>query len=387
MGLDSASKSFQNAVQNPLKKKLKPSVRGQDFPEGFRFEEVTGPMEEVTLAGSWMPKVPFTFGGEQKVIKQFYPGNSEPTMHVVGSEETDVTINGRFHDKKFQSDAYYGASTEMQQLIESIRLRGNVLRIRLGEWQRYGFLTNAQFDMKKLSDVEYKLTFSIIGFNLPKNYRTLETQNSIPFEINKQLTDGAAALLLAQSSIPSDIPQSLFNAISELISEVAGAITALTSFVDTVLSVVKELAATISKVLGLIRHAINLVQRYKIEMGKIAFNLNQSATFSAGSGAGSTAATTAVNPIIAQQRAQAFLSNSISSMSDLAKILAEMQQRFRAMQETTPLTRYRVVDGDSLQKISGRFYSNADHWKKIYDHNKLTSTVLVSGSVLEIPKI
>jgi nucleoid-associated protein YgaU len=64
-----------------------------------------------------------------------------------------------------------------------------------------------------------------------------------------------------------------------------------------------------------------------------------------------------------------------------------MLLRFKAMQETTPLTRYRVVDGDSLQKISGRFYSNADHWKKIYDHNKLTSTVLVSGSVLEIPKV
>jgi len=34
-----------------------------------------------------------------------------------------------------------------------------------------------------------------------------------------------------------------------------------------------------------------------------------------------------------------------------------------------------------------KYYNDASHWSDIYDHNKLTSSTLVVGSILEIPKI
>jgi hypothetical protein len=387
--LDSGAKALgnaTNAIKDPFNRNVdKTGLRGHDFPDGFRFQELTGEKQLVVMAGSWMPKVPFVFGGQHRTSKEYYAGNSEPTIHVLGSEEDDLSISGRFYDKRLPTNTetdFYGASYEMQESINEIRRRGNVLRIWLGEWQRYGFLTGCQFEMKRKGDIEYKLTFAIIGTTLPSNYRFLDKENQVPATVNKELIDKAALWLETSDSIPTSMPASISEVLNDAISEVGDALDQVTDFVDSLVDTVDQTVSSVNRGLGLIRYATNLIQQYKTRIGKIAFSFTESVNFAPPA----SGMTTGANLVVARQQASAYIGSTMSQMNNLNTLLASMRLRFAAISATVPLARYRVTDGDSLQKIAMKFYQNADLWQKIYDHNKLTTTALTSGSVLEIPK-
>jgi hypothetical protein len=384
MGLDSAAtkvSQFSNDIRNPAKRAVKNTLNGDDFIEGFRFEELGGNKDKVILAGSYMPKEKFTFGGEQKITKEFYPGNSEPSLHILGSQEEDVIITGRFYDKRYPvGQDFDGMATKMQQLIDDIRRGGQILKITLGEWKRYGILTKCSFDMKRLGDIEYSITFSILGLSLPKNYRFLDESQTMPYAINRDLIAKAALYQIGYTSIPETMPASIGDMFKELINDLASAIKLVTDTVDAILSVVEDIASAVNRLLGLVRYAMNVIQAIKTRLGKLTFAIGQSLTY------GTRAAGTLPNPIMATQQAAAFISGAISGANTLAAMLAEMRERFRAMARTVPDRRHRVIDGDTLQRLAVKFYGNADEWRHIYDHNKLTTTDLTVGAILEIPK-
>jgi len=67
--------------------------------------------------------------------------------------------------------------------------------------------------------------------------------------------------------------------------------------------------------------------------------------------------------------------------------LQRLKERLSQLSQSLPLGRHLVVTGDTLQKIAIKFYGSADNWKRIYDYNSLTTTDLVVGRLLEIPRI
>ena len=76
----------------------------------------------------------------------------------------------------------------------------------------------------------------------------------------------------------------------------------------------------------------------------------------------------------------------ISGSSELSSFLERLRQQIDNLAGNTPIGRHLVVDGDNLQKISVKFYGTPDNWKKIFDYNKLTTTELSTGTLLEIPQ-
>ena len=78
--LNNGTGSFQDKIRNPFEKKVNAPFRGADFPEGFIIEELDNLNNTVKttikLAGNYMPKIPFTFGGEQRIKK-------DPLSYVV----------------------------------------------------------------------------------------------------------------------------------------------------------------------------------------------------------------------------------------------------------------------------------------------------------------
>lgn len=388
MSLDSAAKSvtnFSNVVRNPATRTVNATQRADDFSEGLRFQELADPKEMIVLAGSWMPKDKLAFGGEQKINKTFYPGNSEPVIHVVGAEEDDITIMGRFCDKNLPANTekdLYGVAYELSKKIDALRRRGSVLRLWLGEFQRYGILTKSNFELKRLGDINYSLTFAIAGFELPSNYRYLGDSKAIPYEVNNELIDRAKFWQQSHSRIPTEVPASIGDILRAAISDVATAVKLVTDAVDAVVSTVEDIAGAVNRLAGLIRYAINFIQTIKLRLGKLAFQVQQSFTFGSTSYAGSVP-----NPIVASQKTAAAVASTLSGANSLQALLAELRERFKEMAKTVPDRRHLVADGDTLQKLAVRYYSSVDEWKRIYDHNKLSSTALVSGTVLEIPKL
>lgn len=47
---------------------------------------------------------------------------------------------------------------------------------------------------------------------------------------------------------------------------------------------------------------------------------------------------------------------------------------------------HEVRKGDSLWSISTKYYGIGTKWRKIYDYNKLSSTVIKEGQIIKIPK-
>lgn len=371
MGLLNGIQSVQNTIRNPFSASTNVTFDGPDFPDGFLIQEIleNGKIgEEIRLMGNQMPKIPFTFGGKQRIKKEFYSGSSEPAMQVMGGEENDVTIKGTFKDKRYQDPALKNVSSDIQQLITGIRLRGNLVRIALGEFERYAIILEDVYDLKRLSNLDYSITFSIIGFNAPKNAHFLEQTREVPFAINKDLIAAASDFQANNLGYPTSVPFSIADAINGLTNLVAGAIATVTGFIDTIVSTVNDIQKAITRVKGLIKYTQGKIRDLKNFVGGLKpFDSAQALT--------------------GKYAAAKYYSSVMRLAVGLTAILERLRKQISGLGNTLPLGRHFVISGDTLQKISVKFYGFADNWKKIYDYNNLSTTDLVSGTTLEIPRV
>jgi hypothetical protein len=363
-----------------------PAEFGPDFAGGFVVTEIVNrkPKAEAdgygfTLKGSFMPHVPFSFGGSQSIVKEYYPGNTEPVVQVLGPKESDLTIKGRLYTKKFKDVTLKDAATDFQQQIDGVRIRGNLLKLSMGDWHRYGYLEEVNFDLKRTADIEYTLKFSLVGFNPPKECKLVADRDDNFVFANQDLVAKTKAALDTMKNYPETMPRTLSEFLDDQISNVASAVNLVTDFIDGILSDVESMTKSANRALGLIKNAQSTISSTARRIGAIELTI---ASLADGF---STAAdqTTAV-----YRNAQHFknISRGTGGMSSLQIQLAALREKYKAFSETVPLTRHLVADGDTLQRISMRYYDNADLWKKIYDHNKLLSSNLTSGTVLEIPR-
>lgn len=370
-GFQGQVNSLVNKIKNPFEKQVSSDFTAPDFPDGFKISEIlpTGSNgDKIVFIGNWMPKIPFTFGGTQRMKKEFYSGYSEPTVQVFGPEESDITINGLFKDKRFSNIALRNISTEMQQKVDAMRIRGNIVRLQLGEFERYAIIKETKFDMDRLSRVGYAITFSIIGFNAPKNAIFLQRKKEVPFAISKELNDLTKAFAEASGKVPKTVPQSIADIINGLTNDVAQVIGTITNFVDQIFSTVQDIKTAVNRIKGLIKYAQQKLNAYKRQVGAlVSFDPTISIT-----GRYSNAK---------------YATSSIASSSSLSSLLERLRAQFATLVNDLPLARNLVKQGDTLQKIAIKFYGNANDWKKIYDFNNLTSTDLTPGVMLDIPRL
>jgi LysM repeat protein len=377
-----------------------PNFQADDFAEGFTIKEyVNGSPRngsdkpDLVLKGSFMPHQPFTFGGEQHMNTTWYPGNSEPTVQVLGPKEKNLTIKGEFRLKKFKRVYSHGKNdqgipemtetqvrqiaVEYQEQLDQMRIRGNLLHIQMGEWKRWGFIQSVSFDVRTLADITYEVEFMISGFTKPLNTKIARGYDDNLKAPNQALIDGALAAISAMSQFPKDIPRSLSDFLNQQISLVAGAIGIVTGFIDDVVGDAEKITASANRAIGLIANA-----RATISSSARRIDAVSTSVSNLGSSVSDQWAKTKVTV-----QAVGHMHDIKTYYASLASMLAALQAQYASLAKTVPLQRYLVVAGDSLQKISNKFYGTPDHWQEIYDHNKLTSTSLVVGSVLEIPKV
>jgi len=359
--------------------------RRSDFEEGLRIVEIVNGKErsadQILLVGTLLPKESFAFGGKQRLKKTFYPGSSEPSFQIFGPEEKPVTIRGTI-DLKTVGDASLfdgkeSAAVEYQELMDAMRIRGNLVKITLGEWKRYGFLNETTFTLYSLTKIDYEIQFEIAGFNLPKNYYVLDGTDGDVVAPNKALTNKLIEQLKLNENKPLEMDQTLSGAINDFVSDVAAKVALVTNFVDSIVTDAEKLESSAQRALGLIKNARAFISRTNRAIGRIARNID-----SLGKGFPDETSKT-----LAALKNAEHLNKVQSGNRDLNALLAELKLKFASYISTLPLRRHVVVQGETLQKISMKYYGTADNWKKIMDHNKLTSTDLSAKSIIEIPRI
>ena len=381
-GLSSATQQFKGPFDRFNKAPIE--LLPEDFPDGFWImpfkDGKERPKDAVQLAGNWLPFAPFTFGGKQRLVRNQYPGQSEPTVHVLGSEEDNTIIKGRLRTKHIPLDTetdFRPLAREQQKRIDLLRIQGLLCRFSLGTWQRFGFVEATSFQLKTMADIRYSIDLFIVGFNPPTDCRVLKISRTIPFDINKDLIVAASQFQTTQTEnlekFQSQFNRSFFDQMNTAIGEVAEAIGLVTSFIDNVLSIADDIAKTIDRANGLILNAKANMSAYQRTVG--AFNPVGNTTNPAviGIGAGYINAN--------------FLSVSQSEVSSLLDLTSRLGFELSQFREKAPLQRHLIKAGDTLQKLATKFYGNADAWQEIYDHNNLGTTVLIVADVLEIPRL
>lgn len=359
-----------------------PSFVQDDFVGGFVITEIVDGKEDVDgavrLDGPFTPHRPFRFGGEQKLVKNYYAGSKEPTVQVLGPRESDTTITGRLKSKRFKDERLRTAARAYQELLDNMRLRGNLVKITWGdEWTRYAFVEKVEFELETLAEINYSVQFSVVGFDKPTNCKFVDDGASNIEKPNQDLKNLIDQALADITNIPTSMPQSLADQIAGWISDVAGVMATVTGFVDGILADPNNLLRSANRALGLIKYARAYVSSRARLLGNISLAIsNLGSSFS--DEAQKTAATVKNIDAIYRNK-QTFVT--------FQQYLVALQAQFAALARTVPLMRHLVVDGDNLQRLAIKYYNNADLWKKIYDHNKLRTTDLEVGKVLEIPRL
>jgi nucleoid-associated protein YgaU len=245
---------------------------------------------------------------------------------------------------------------------------GELIKITLGEWRRWCVLAETSFKEKSKSDIEYEISFEIISDKPPTNCYQLTDTKEETFQDNADLL-AEAADLQANYSGQSDIDQSFADKLTQYVDDVATAVASVNSFVNTLLTQAENIEQGITRAIGLIKVARRNIANMIRRVGALSYAVS-------GSGG-----------ITRQFKSVSSSANAISSASSIMAILAKMQQQFEAIRKTLPKARYKVQSGDTLQRISIKYYGTPNSWDKIYDHNKLTTTALTRGTVLEIPNL
>ena len=342
--------------------------------------KASGPV--IVLNFDALPHQPFSFGGEQRLVKEYYPGNSEPTVQVLGPKESEQTIKGRLKAKrikfntKAEQDEFREYARAMQSKMDAVRIAGLLCYFELrgsgGTWFRWGYIEKTKFEMKTIADIDYELDLFIIGFNKPEGHIIVNNPQGIPYDASKQLSEGLLKARAALFPVPSTITRSAAQQLNDAIGEIAEAVNLVTGFVDTVLGEVDSLKASLERAKGLIKNARTKISQYQRRIGGISPEGGY--TKSAGLG------------VSGAYKNATYLQASQKNVFDLLTLLAAMYATISKIAATTPLGRHRIVSGDTLQTIAIKWYNDATKWDEIFDHNKLTSTVLTVGQVLEIPR-
>ena len=371
--------SLTSQLRNPFKRSTDTSgVPTPDYAEGFIIEELLdGPRNnnKIVLNGNMMPKDRFDREITLRRTKDHYPGSDEPVIHILGFEENDITIKGRFYDKKYtettpNGEDFRGVATQMRIALEEMEKRKNIVRISLGEWRRYALIDKVKTSEKTAADIDYEITFVIFGTKQPVNAQLMDRLSDIPIDVNEKLIVAAQQFQKDFAAAPKEMPASIGDIMNQLTGSVASVLGVATGFIDDVISTGEDITNSLGRAIGLVRYARNSLIVYKRRAGAISYSL----------------AFNNIN-VPARYRSTAFIANSITATLSIQEILNQLLKRFEELIRTVPLSRHRVITQDSLQKLSTKFYGVPDYWKKIYDHNKLTSTNLTVGSVLEIPRL
>ena len=367
---------------NPFSQKVTLAAKGPDFAQGFTITEyINGKPQAkiISLVGNMMPMQPFGYGGEQRLLKEWYAGNPEPAVHVMGSKESDLIIHGRFKDKHYKDPTYYGAAYQYSILLDALRRRGNLVKFGMhgvaGDWFRYGFLEKTDFKMNRQSWIDYEFTFLVVSETQPINNYFSAPDKSAPSAANQKLIDATTAFASTYTAVPASMPQSLAGKINDLVNGVAKNINLVTNFVSNLITTAQDIEAAANRALGLIKNARTSISVFQRQIDNIAHTFTNLASGNA------------VNQALGTFKNIDHIGRANASSRDLGAFLAQLESQFKSISQTLPKARAKVQQGDTLQSLSMKYYGTSEHWDAIYDHNLLTTTVLVPGRILEIPNI
>lgn len=339
---------------------------------------------EWTAQNFSMPRGPWEYGVAVRTVRTDYPGSTEPSEQVLGSNFEPFTMSGVWDDK-YNGGELSGFAEDTRVAFEQMVRRGNLCRIQLagalGTTQMvvYGLITHFKAMVRDAHRCGYEFTVSPhyrdpagdVRTNTALAPKPTDSPDSYAAKI-KQLVDDLHQRVAAAPSVYM-VGNTYANVVAavDTISEHADTLTAVVS--GRVLSLTTEPAAIGSNSLSRMVSALQAVRDASADLIPLADVSSDAAALSLVVGRIIWEQEDWTRAVRADARALILLADAAAR--DMASLVSPDVQAL-----------YRPTAGESLYSISTRFYGTADRWRDIYTRNGLIAFTMTGLETLAIPQ-
>jgi len=377
----------------------------------FIIRELTGDKREFRLAGRALPYPPFTLSGKQRNSLTWYAGSPEGTIQMLGAEEEQTTINGKWKDRflrrvedlspdeqraaGFDRAARGVAGTsepaagqygepgaqingqpinnirELAEEFDDVRRKGQILEVSWVNQVRQGILERFRQSWFVAQEVEWEMTFTWINqgtqlADIPIQERSLDLSDfaveaQAQLDILRELQDGAIPLNGAVDDL---------QAVNQRIDQVQQAVLQFQDAIIVNAQAILDPLRTAQRAVGILDFIQTTAEETAdaIESRLDSAVLNIEETFG----------------IKLDQRGQLITQKQAAlSISNTSAIRKEQVKK-----QLNPelVSSFVARDNTDLRDVALQFYGVADEWRSLLDFNNLDTSRLSANQVIFVPR-
>lgn len=399
----------------------------------FQIEELSGQGRVLILRERALPYKPLKLTGKMRIDTTSYAGNPIATQQAMGSEEGKTSINGMWKDR-FVAAANATAGREPATLdgdpiesifdlvtvVDSFRKSGQQVRVTWGQVIRVGMIEEFEHTWDRVMDVAWSITFvwASQGEETPANPSATVRVEDAAARLRDAVQDIAnSAGPLGIKNLPVLTPPNPFQAVSQALSDVyntvADQIAVAQDFGKDVAGTVQQLYAAVDAFADLAAQAGQLIQQpfdiFQRAAALAGYIIQQAAAIEASVDArpsiyffnvtipqlpsGFAASTlTGATPVVALKAGQMLLAETLARTMRKRATAARLQAaetRAQLLDRSQPseiLAVFVARDGQDLRLVATQYYGSQDSWRDLALYNDVSTSKLVSGQVVYVPK-
>lgn len=365
-------------------------------PSTFTIKELTGKRRQIDLRGRALPYRPFSLKGKMRADFTWYPGNATASVQMLGAQEDTTTIKGQWKDRFVRSvtdagvtvqptaiavftnfDLGDGQARDVMALVnamDQIRRGGQLLEVTWDAVKREGIMLEFSPSWNRREWVEWEVQFGWVSQGEPPQ--------PVTFPKLPEATDFATALGNMTATLREVIlaPFSLTQSFS----------TSLSSAVGTIEDTAFELANLSTQVADQVATPIEAAER------------SLAAAETVKSTAGSITTLFTSTPLRLQRNVTSPGSLTVGEVlaidtwgrdvrrtaREIQALAAEKGDELRdSVNQTDLLATFVARAPTDLRDVSRVYYGTADEWRRLLKFNALTSSKLVMGQLIQVPKL
>lgn len=419
------SPTGQAAGSPPL---LNPSVRDQQMSfEQFvtraadpapvlLIHELTGPeSRQIALAGRALPfRGSLKFAGEMRLENTPYTGYPKVNQTVLGAVESDIEMNGEWHDRYLldpdevsavlrtsadTSDGVGLARTEIRTardlcvLFDDIRLSGRLLRVSWLHKQLIGRLQMFEEDWQNPHDVKWRMKFQWVG---------RDEQVGLPSPARPSITGLAQAL----GSGYKDVHEATnFDAVQNLDPAFADSVDALVGRMQATISSIGDAAESrvsgAEQAIDAVRRGISLAGQARDQAQDLIDALDATVYSAMLTGTSVVTAGVALAGLDDQSALADFVGLSpgdhvlaacqavgaVRAARALKHIAARQRWQFLRSLESDVVAIVTLGADEDLRDLARQWYGTAADWDEIRKFNGLASSTAPAGTLIFVPSL
>lgn len=381
----------------------------------FIIRELTGDKRVFRFTGRGLPYRPFTLSGTQRHDITWYAGSPEGTIQMLGAQEDETTINGKWKDRFLRqvvdmspaereaagfdsadspAAGQYGEPgamidgsavsniRELAEQIDDVRRKGQYVEVTWVNQLRQGIISSFRQSWHDAQDLEWEIRFTWINqgvqlASIPIQDRSIDLSDSV-VEFSNQLDTLEG---IADGSVPLDLRS---TAAGQALAEVNAGINkiqqALEQFQDTIIVNTQAFLSPIATA----QRAIGILT-FMVETGEDTANAIDRRLDAAVLNA--EAIGTQVGNFFGHRLDQRnTLSKQKRAARRISAIAAIRKEQLEKQVQPELVSAFVASVDQDLRDVALEHYGIADEWRTLMQFNNLDSSRLVANQLIFVPR-